>query len=87
MQKLSIGSILKKTFFVYFRSELTKSYITINTKHGKTKTIEKIIPIIHIEDPNETSVIEYLGEPDEAQCSKIRKKCNISGNGMAHFLD
>ena len=46
--------------------ELTNSYITINTKDGKTKTIEKIIPIIQVEDPNETSVIEYLGELEEA---------------------
>ena len=58
-------------FLCLSRSELTKSYITINTKNGKTKTIEKIVPIIQVEDPNETSVIEYLGEPDEAQCSKI----------------
>ena len=54
-------------YFLYLsRSELTKSYITINTKNGKTKTIEKIIPIIQVEDPNETSVIEYLGELEEA---------------------
>ena len=45
---------------------MTNSYITINTPNGKTKTIEKIIPIIQVEDPNETSVIEYLGELEEA---------------------
>ena len=66
-KRLSDGHTLTHMYFLYLsRSELTKSYITINTKNGKTKTIEKIIPIIQVEDPNETSVIEYLGELEEA---------------------